>query len=507
MKTKSLRLTRLLSLALALIMLIPVGLIGCANDPDDTPDNPDTPDTPNNPDTPDDPDNPDDETIVYTADVPDGLNLGGQEFRLLVYNSDNSVWYDVDFSAETITGEIINDAAFNRMSQVEQELGVEIVTYPSPDKGYSYMYTAVSTGDDLYDAGIVAARKAVTLAESGYLKDLFGDDIVLDTDAAWWDQGCTSGLSVANHLYMIAGDISILYRKSLRVYFFNKQIAEDNADIPDMYQLVADGNWTLETLATCVTAVSQDLDGDDEMTGEDMFGLCYSYTDTIGTGLVGAGVQFVTKDEDDMPQLSFYNDDTVAVYEAFADILFDFDHSICSGDSHKSSGLGSMFTSGRALFNNCELHNIPSFRASEVNFGILPTPKADEYQESYRHTLNPAVAGMIVIPITNSQNLDNTCYVLDSLGAASKNTLTPAYINTYLEGRAARDEESRQSLGIVFDTVSFDLGYIYNWGNIATFYHDLIREGSYSLTSRYNSIAASAQAALDATIANYEKNN
>ena len=494
--------TRLLSLLLVLAMLVlPICMTSCADETEQPQE-----DIPGTPDTTDEPtEKPEDEKIVYKATVPAGLDLGNEEFRILVYDTHNATWYDVDFAATEFNSDILNDAAYQRMVQVEEELNVDIVAYPSPGYGYDYMNTAVSAGDDLYDAGIVAARKAATLAERGYLYDLYSDDVILDTAAPWWDQGSTSGLSVANRLFMIAGDISILYRKSVRVYYFSKQLAEDYAnEIPNMYELVDNGEWTMEALAECVLAVSQDVDGDDEMTGNDMYGLIYT-VDTMGTGLIGAGVQIVTKDEDDIPQLTFYNDQTVDVFDLITEIIYDYDHAIAGTDNRPNpDGLGSMFMSNRALFNNCELHNIASFRAMETDFGILPTPKYDEYQEEYRSIINPVPAGMIVIPITNDANLDNTCYVLDSLGAASKNILTPAYIETYLEGRGARDEESRNSLNIVFNNVVFDLGYIYNWGNIATFSYDLVRQKASNFSSAYEKIANAAETKLQETLNIYD---
>jgi hypothetical protein len=99
---------------------------------------------------------------------------------------------------------------------------------------------------------------------------------------------------------------------------------------------------------------------------------------------------------------------------------------------------------------------------------------------------------------------DDVRHVLDALGAASKNILTPAYIETYLEGRGARDEESRTSLNIVFNNIVFDLGYIYNWGNIATFSYDLVRQKASNFTSAYEKIATSAQTKLEETLAVYE---
>ena len=492
---------RIAALLLALCTLLStVILIGCA-DEQTTPDDPDADINDTTDDTTDNNDD-EDEVIVYRADVPDGLDLGNNEFRILVYDNGNSTWYDVDFAATEITSDIINDATYKRMTQVEEELNVDIVSYPSPGYGFDYMNTAVSTGDDLYDAGIVCARKAATLAERGYLIDLLDSDLPLQTEAPWWADHCVDDLSIAGRLYMIAGDISILYRKSVRVYYFNKQIASDHVEIPNMYELVENGEWTFEELAACVSAVSHDLDGDGEMTGADQFGLIYT-VDTMGTGLIGAGVEIVKKDAFGFPELTFYSEETVDAFETITDIIYDMDHAISGSDGRANMEMCS-FQNNSALFNNCELHNIEKFRAMETDFGILPTPKFDIYQEEYRSIINPVAAGMIVIPITNENNLNNTCYVLDSLGAASKNTLTPAYIDVYLEGRGARDEESRESLNIVFNNIVFDLGYIYNWGNIATFSYDLVRQKSTAFTSSYEMIATSVENLMNKTLDVYD---
>jgi hypothetical protein len=90
----------------------------------------------------------------------------------------------------------------------------------------------------------------------------------------------------------------------------------------------------------------------------------------------------------------------------------------------------------------------------------MPMPKYDEYQESYRHTINAGVAAVLVVPKTNTE-LTRTAYILDSLGAASKNILTPAYYDINLKGIISRDEESTVSLDIIISTLAYDMGYLY----------------------------------------------
>jgi hypothetical protein len=87
-------------------------------------------------------------------------------------------------------------------------------------------------------------------------------------------------------------------------------------------------------------------------------------------------------------------------------------------------------------------------------------PLYDTYQESYHHTVNPNVAAVLVIPLTN-EDAERTSYIIDSLGAASKNILTPAYYDINLKGVISRDDESQISLDIAISTLRYDMGYLY----------------------------------------------
>ena len=142
-----------------------------------------------------------------------------------------------------------------------------------------------------------------------------------------------------------------------------------------------------------------------------------------------------------------------------------------------------MFMADQALFYYGELHSAEDMRASESDFGIMPMPLYDEYQESYHHTVNPNVAAVIVIPTTNTEEL-LTSYALDSLGAASKNTLTPAYYDINLQGIVSRDEESAVTLDLVISTLSYDPGYQYIL-EAGAMLRNLVQSKSSSFTSSY----------------------
>jgi hypothetical protein len=154
-----------------------------------------------------------------------------------------------------------------------------------------------------------------------------------------------------------------------------------------------------------------------------------------------------------------------------------------------------MFMGNQALFYYGELHSAEDMRRSEVDYGIMPMPLCDEYQKEYHHTVNPNVAAVIVVPKTNV-NYDLTSYALDSLGAASKNILTPAYFDITLPDIVSRDEESAKTLELVIDTLNYDPGYLYLL-NTGAMIRKLCNDESTNFVSSYNKIATSLQNTID----------
>ena len=435
----------------------------------------------------------------YVAHYPAGTDLKKAELRILTWEYiEGNPWIDVDFAAETFTGDIVNDAAYSRMKSVEEDINCTIIANPDCKYGDSAnrLQTLVSSGTDAYDVAVIPARAAFnSLAEQGYLVNWNSIDS-LELDEPWWDQGARDGLSMGGKLFMMDGDISILYRKSLRVYYFNKGMHRD-AGLENFYELVKNKEWTIEKMVEAALSVSAD-DGNGIHDENDVYGLIAT-VDTITTGLIGAGVRYTTKDEDDYPEFCFYNDDTIDVWSNYIEILYDKECCVLNNASDRGYNTTNMFLNDQVLMSNCELHNLASFRKMSTDFGILPTPMADDLQEQYLSTVNPVVCGCICIPTTNV-NLQTTALILDALGAESKNVLTPAYYDIYLTGQTARDEESTVCLDIIFNNVTWDIGNIYNWNNIATFTQQLVRSYNRSFTSEYEKIKDSAQTRLTETI-------
>ena len=396
----------------------------------------------------------------YSANIPENVKYDGYEFRILTNQPDGTIWGDVDWNATEMTGEVINDAVYERSRKVEEQLGVTIVPIPSSD-GTAAVRASVLSNEDSYDMTYISIQNAFNLAADKQLIEL-NSIPTLQLDQPWWDQNSVSDLSIGHKNYILTGDIGSMYKKSIGVIMFNKDILS-NYGLQSPYELLSSNEWTIDNMVTMAQQVSQDLNGDGAFTGDDQYGLIY-FCDMMGLAFIGCGVQFVTKNDEDIPEVTFYSDKTVSIMEKLATLLYNPELSW----SWSKNGTGeepafAMFQNNQSLFYYGELHAVATMRSMDADFGILPMPLYDNNQESYHHSVNPYVAMSVTVPLTVADT-ERTGYVLDALGAESKNLLTPAYYNVTLKGKVSRDEESSASLDIVLSTVRYDLGYIANWG-------------------------------------------
>lgn len=442
------------------------------------------------------------EDAGYKANLPADLNYNGEAFNIVTYDDSNATWYDVDFAATEETGDTLNDAAFRRMISVEQLLNIDIVANPSTGYGNDLIKKSVMAGDGAYDCGFVNTRAATTLAESGMLIDLKTME-TLEITAPWWDQNAVHDLTIGDRLFMVTGDISIMYKKSIGVLLFNKQMLNDQ-DLENPYELVKDMKWTIDKFNEMASTVSQDVNGDGQYGLEDKYGLLY-YCDMIALGMIGGGSPFTTKNADDYPELTFYNDRTVDIFNKYTELMYNPQLSISWSKLGKANDdIIAMFQDNRGLFNFNEFHAIENMRKMDTAFGILPMPLYDESQERYYHIINPHVAAMLLVP-KDCRDTARAGYVLDALGAESKNILTPAYYDQYLKSKGTRDNDSEEMLDIIFDSMTYDIGYLYNFGDLGGMLLTMVNGYSTDLASRYQKYESKAVKAIDKMVEAFQE--
>ncbi len=403
-------------------------------------------------------------------DLPD-INYDGYKFRMLGKGQSQPHWQSKDLTAEEMTGEPINDAVYQRNTYVGEKYGVEFVEYAVADyyNQQNEFSQSVSAGSDDYDMAALKPEAVVSsFINKGFLIDL-NTLQYMDLSREWYDQNSIAQMSLGTKVYSVMGDMLTMDDDATAAVFFNKKLASANG-LPDLYEMVNEGTWTIDKLTEYAAVAAKDANGDGAMDEKnDVWGALSEYATTFSL-ISGSGYTMITKDENDIPTDTSMDEHYVAMYEKVLKLQNNWDITLyaeaVSGYSDVwTQCMDVTFQSDRALFNVCWLNRASLFREMETDFGILPMPKYDDTQEKYNSFVHMYCANCIIVPKTN-RDLDRTGIIIEALSAASVDTLKPAYYDKALKGKGARDEQSSAMLDIIFASRIFDLGYMFNWGGI-----------------------------------------
>lgn len=450
---------------------------------------------------------PDEETVTeenlftkpaYNLPVED---MGGYELRIISrsYES-NSHWYNHDISAETETGDPINDAVYTRNKILEEKYNIIIKNIPMSDVSASVSKT-VKAGDDTYDivvGGLNSCQE--TLTTQGMLLDLKTMPYV-DLSKPWWDQLAVEELSINDRLFATSCDLTVRDKDAALIFTFSKKLVSDHG-LENLYELVLNGKWTFDKMFEMMRAVSKDLNGDGKINDEDQVGLLTQLKHS--RALFNAAGEYMAKVVNGEPEITLFSERGVEICERIKEIQGDTNLSL-NADEYGSKysdvwdGLQiPMFSEDRALFYHAGMNRVTLLRGMETDFGIIPPPKYNEQQSRYYVEVDPWCTSAVSVPIT-VQDPDRIGLLLEALTYESRYTLLPAYYEINLKTKFARDEESREMIDIILNNRMYDIGYMYSWGNMGTLFDDLAR-GKNSLTTYYEKNETRIEKAMQTTV-------
>ena len=414
----------------------------------------------------------------------------------VMVNEDNwSVWGDMDFVFdEEVQGEPVNDAVWMRNIKIEEMFNIQLNIVPGARGDHvNLVRRAVLSGDNRYDIAFSTPRENYTLFLEGFLENLFAVTSI-DLNADFWDQNAVKDLSIGNKLYMIAGDIGLMPKRSLSALMFNKKMIE-NYGYESPYNHLANNTWTIDTFTKMCRDHASNITTTTEMSIIERKYSLITFSDMMPLSLLGAGIQFAGKNRDDLPEITFYNDRTVSAFGKITEVLYD--RSICWDWSAEVLGIDMLaenkFMADESLFYWAELRNIEAIRGMDSDFGILPVPKYDSNQPDYCHTVNPWVAMMMAIPIRTDDDILEIGAIANACAKLGKDLLTPAYYDITLQRKLSRDDESEITIDIILQTMRYDQGYMYNWGNVGSFTSGMCATADINLASAYEKIERGAE--------------
>ena len=249
---------------------------------------------------------------------------------------------------------------------------------------------------------------------------------------------------------------AVLFNKDMAL---NENVAQKQFNTNTLYQAVDQGKWTLQNFYEIV----KDFYKDNETTGKigsvdeaDTFGLAGGGWTDSDAWAFSLGFQYIKNDGINQPELWTVTTKTNTAINTLRDMLSSKGAygGVWQDDYDKRT---QFFVDGHALFNLSTLEQLKrtTFHEMESDYGVLPYPKYDEYQESYQTgTLDHYT--MLSIPLYNMQ-LEMTDVLVEALSAESTNSVRDEYYESIMKHNSTRDEDSARMIETIMAGRRYDL--------------------------------------------------
>ncbi|MBP5658093.1 MAG: hypothetical protein J6X52_06180 [Clostridia bacterium] len=456
-----------------------------------------------------------------------GLNLNGKVFKILAM--DNHQLYQVEQICgyyrpegnEEIEDDPVKTAIQNRNNKILDEYGVTIEVEAC--EGYDAFVTRVKNDfldpDVDYQAFCGGSNFLAPLTIEGYTLDFYGmgDKSYLALDEEWWDPVTQGQMSIGGHLFMINGDLLLTDDEQTKCMFFNKDIVENHlgqsvAFEKHPYQLVRDGEWTVDKMYEMMKEAAVDGDnGRMDYDGADTWGLVGVSFDTYML-VMGSGLAQVKKDSEDLPVFAMRDEANKNAFFKVYEMVGDKDRTLFvedyfRWDDAEGKVVTQQFYNGKALFMTGSIQNISgdALRNAEIHYGILPMPKYNDAQENYSSTVNPYHFGILCIPAwVTEDELPEITFTLEAMAYLGNRDVTREYYDRTLKlKRFQDDDDSSEILDIVFRNRLVDISVIFNWADCIQYYNQLRSSGSDNVESFLQGKEGAFNAAMEQTIQNF----
>ncbi|MGN1408813.1 MAG: hypothetical protein ACI4XJ_01420, partial [Eubacteriales bacterium] len=335
-------------------------------------------------------------------DLPE-LDYAGADVNILSRDFER---YKNELTVDELTGDVVNDAVYNRNLGVQNRLNIKIANEKlEPENSHGPMGTIknmITAGDGHYDLYVGSMFTVIAESVNGYWKNL-RDVENLDLTKSYWSQYFIEKASVGDALYTVTGDLAFSIIRLMSVTIYNQELA-DNYGIKDLYDVVNEGKWTYDYEYNLVKDIYQDTNGDGKRGSEDFYGLLTSDTYSVDAYTSAFDMTILDKDSDNYPAISVDIEKNSAILEKVNRLLWETDgvfaHTFYGADAEMED-IARDFSEEKSVFMSTWLFSTETqyLREMQADYGILPYPKYNEEQSEYFSYSNDQFS-VFVIPKT-----------------------------------------------------------------------------------------------------------
>lgn len=453
---------------------------------------------------------------VYAADYLPDADYEGYAFRTVSNAYPNSFSIMTVADAAELTGETYNDALYHRNREIESTYNIVFAAdYVENFWNMSEQFrkSALSSSDD-YELNMLICRDAFSIAQEGLMIPI-GQLPYCDITQPWYVETINDAMTIDGKLYFAYSDDAINLFEWTNLVLYNKQMAL-NYGLPELYDMVRDGTWTIDAFFSMAETVVTDVDGDGKYNDADVLGVISQYDFYYPTFWVGADQDTVRKDSNDLPYLAVKDDDQFFTllnkivekteqqgiyFDTFDDKKLAVTMTIGPDDQARNDG-HTLFSKGVSLFEMTNVGSLQSIRDMEDDFGLLPVPKLSEDQANYR---SRTIDGWLYcVPVSNT-HIECTSVIMEAMAVGAKNTLVPAYYQVALREKYTRDPDSSEMLDIVYNTRAFDMGDVFWMDDIRNVFVGQMRNGKTDFASAVEKNLTKINTTIEKAIESFEK--
>ena len=381
------------------------------------------------------------------------LDFGGETVSIMHFGLESMGGNDSsDWNRE---GDVVADAVIARDRATEERLNISIVYEAGSDDWSTYptqVQKMIQSGDCPYDIFFLESSQSFRLSLDGYFREVSGLAHI-DIDQPWWYTEFMNGSAIStDKRYFLTGAFSVSTLEGASCTIFNKKIYNNFFEsYTELYDMVDNHTWTYDKFIALSRDVYQDLNGNGEADAGDLYGLFNRGQQTVNYVSMSTGLTYLKRDDNGLPVLDIYNDNSIRWVEKLYTIMnennISFQDSSIDGMEH--------FAGGNALFFLGWLSEYTDevIRGMEDPYGVLPMPVLDEGME-YMSAAGTVNGQSAVIPVTTAEARLELCgATLESLSIEAYRSVIPAWYEVALKSKHADTARDADMIDVIYNTI------------------------------------------------------
>ena len=445
----------------------------------------------------------DEDSLFYerslVSDELEPRDFGGRKFRVVpLYPTEIFVEEE-----KRNQGDLMLDATFQIASTVENRFNTQLELAFTGDyiEVRDYVAKTILASSDEFDLVMGHVLETAGTVEKNLFLNWY-DIEHIDFSKPWWFEASAEELTVNGKCMLAASHLNSTLVGGIYCLFFNKALAA-SYELPNLYDVVLQGDWTMDYFTELISEIYTD-DGNDKRDAGDFYGLTIISTNPWFWAFDNP---ICRKNADGIPEITLNTDNADSMINKIYDLCYNTNGAYFdSRDQNERTEAKSVFMSGRALFMNSILSDVTgaAMRNFEDDYGILPLPKFDENQKDYCSTVG-GYHTILAVPKT-AKDTDFIGTIVEALSAEAWKIKTPTFYEIALKTRYLRDNESKEVLDLLVDTVKFDFGFISYFG-FSNFVNEMMFADNNNFQSYFKKKKTHANYELKQIIKVYQRMN